>query len=155
MGNDWKSDRHTVGRQHSLRGDACPICNMYWKLCQRASNRGIGASGTSPTKFQKRISYLIPESVPPRFPWTFSVNGLDLTNISFVLHQSAESAFLDVPKTPLHRRMRIGDLLRPPLFPADLDYKLGFSKFSAPGSQKRSSYSIPRSFTSFYYETRF
>lgn len=25
MENDWKSDRHTVGRQHSLRGDACPI----------------------------------------------------------------------------------------------------------------------------------
>jgi len=114
MENDWK---------HSLRGDACPICNMYWKLCQRASN---GASGTSLTKFQKRISYLIPESVPPRFPWTFSVNGLDFTNISFVLHQSA---FLDVPKTPLHRRMRIGDLLRPPLFPADLDYKLGFSNW--------------------------
>ena len=25
MENDWKSDRHTVGRQHSLRGDAFPI----------------------------------------------------------------------------------------------------------------------------------
>lgn len=38
MENDWKSDRHTVGKPHSLRGDACPIFQV-------ATCIGIGRIG--------------------------------------------------------------------------------------------------------------